>query len=95
MFRVRRSQVEAADAQGSGVQPCLSSIRVRLVNEEGEPYPEQLYKATLTNGQRDDMLDRNGGSWHRYIPPGQCTYDLSGILKEVQDWTPPAVEAGK
>jgi uncharacterized membrane protein len=90
MFRVKKKQVEN---QGEGsVAPCLTWIRVKLVNEEGEEYADQAYEATLTSGQRDDRLDQNGGSWHRYIPPGQCQYKFS-ILEEVEKWQPPELES--
>jgi hypothetical protein len=89
MFRIRQKQVEN---QGEGsVAPCLTWIRVRLVNEEGQEYADERYQATLTSGQREDRLDQKGGSWHRYIPPGQCQYQFS-ILEEVASWEPPKVE---
>lgn len=91
MFRVRRSQLQAVESQGA-VQPCLSWIRVRLVNEEGEPYDAHSYQATLTSGQKEDLLDQNGGSWHRYIPPGHCQYNFSKILEAVARWEPPSLE---
>ncbi len=91
MFRVRRSQVEAVESEGA-VQPCLSWIRVRLVNEEGKPYLDASYQATLTDGQKADRLDQNGGAWHRYIPPGHCQYDFSRVLEAVARWQPPSLE---
>ncbi|EYF08093.1 hypothetical protein [Chondromyces apiculatus] len=91
MFRVRRAQVDAVDSQGA-VQPCLSWIRLRLVNDEGEPYSGESYQATLTNGAKEDKLDQNGGSWHRYIPPGQCQAEFSKILEAVERWQVPPME---
>jgi hypothetical protein len=89
MFRIRQKQVEN-QGQGS-VSPCLTWIRVRLVNEEGQEYSDEPYEATLTSGQRPDRLDQGGASWHRYIPPGQCQYQFS-ILDQVASWEPPKVE---
>lgn len=91
MFRVRKKQVEQA-GEGS-VAPCLSWIRVRIINEEGQEYVDEPYQATLTNGQREDRLDLNGASWHRYIPPGQCQYQMK-ILDEVAAWQPPKMKEG-
>ncbi|WP_156339055.1 hypothetical protein [Chondromyces crocatus] len=91
---MRRSQVEAVDGQGA-IQPCLSWIRVRLVNEEGQPYQDERYQASLTNGTKGEALDQNGGSWHRYIPPGQCQFEFSKVLESVERWQPPKMEGVK
>lgn len=51
----------------------LTWIEIKLVDEDGNPVPNERYEVTLPDGRiRKGALDKDGGAYIDQIPAGQC-----------------------
>ena len=55
-------------------------IELELVNQWGEPVPEEEYKVTLPDGTvKEGKLDKDGRAVVKNVPPGKCTVEFKDL----------------
>lgn len=72
---------------GAGVQACVkkSWIGIKLVDQENNPVPGELYQVELPNGSKvKGKLDATGVATINEIDPGTC--EVSFPNRDANDW---------
>jgi len=55
-------------------------IEIELVNQLGEPVPEEEYKVTLPDGTtKEGKLDKDGRAVVKDVPPGKCIVEFKDL----------------
>ncbi len=84
-FTVKIEDQEFGRAQESGLLLFKDWIEIQLLNDEGEPVPNQKYKLTLADGStREGELDSEGKVRLEDIPPGSITVTYPGAVPAVE-----------
>ncbi|MFZ5979819.1 MAG: hypothetical protein ACOYVF_04240 [Candidatus Zixiibacteriota bacterium] len=55
-------------------------LEIELVNQKGEPVPDEEYKVTLPDGTtKKGKLDKNGRAVVKDVPPGKCIVEFKDL----------------